>query len=811
MRNIKIEGMVQFLGLTLMVAALYAITGVLGLNFATGSAYSTAIWIPSGIALGATLVFGLRALPGVFIGSLYINFNVTAHGTFGVSPLLIGSLIATGATLQALFGWYLVRKWLGLQNHLTEPNDIMLFALLTGPVSCLVNASTSNLMLLTLHVLPVMNLWLSWLTWYIGDSIGVLIFTPIFLIIFAEPRVLWRSRIVPILLPLCVSFLIVTISFIVAKYIGISPDQLWFMLSVGCMMCILINITLFITHGQKQLMQQEMRQILTCAGEGIYGVDMNERIIFVNPSAENMWNNIESDLVGKSIHDLISNVNEIDKHIHEIECPIYAAIHNNKASKISNVLLIRSDGTSFWAEYTCTPLLVANRTKGAVLILNDITRRREAEFHLERLAHYDILTGLPNRFSFIEELKKQISQPDIYERNLTVCFLDLDNFKNINDTLGHACGDIALQKLALIIANSIDDTDYFARLGGDEFGIIVYNKTSTQVDHMLSHLVELVGQPIELKDIQLNLSISIGVASYRAAGTTADELIKNADIAMYSAKEAGKNTFKHYNADLSRTINRSHSIENELRNAIPNNEFSLFYQPQVEVSTGKVTGLEALLRWNNSLLGNVAPDEFIPIAEKTGLIHPIGEWVLQQVERDYQSILQSSTNQLRIAINVSVMQLMDMRFYNSLKQTLENTYLGNVLILEITETAFIANPVRTLELMQMITKLGVEFALDDFGMNYSSMRYIKNLPIAQIKIDYFFTKDIAIDSNNLAIVNTIVQLANGLSVPAIAEGIETKAQLDLIMGMGGKYVQGYYFYKPMPLNTLLMVLKNKVF
>lgn len=807
----KNKGLIRFLLITLLVSSLYSITGYFGLGFATGSPYSTAIWIPSGIALGAALVFGLDALPGVFLGSLIVNYIITSIGgysTLEFAPLVVGVVIALGAFLQAYVGFLLIRRWIGLSNNLNEPNDILLFAFLSGPISCLLNATTSNIALVLLDIIPIANLPQSWITWYLGDSIGVLIFTPIFLILFAKPHAVWRSRIIPVLLPLCASFFIVSFAYAVVKQNNMLTDQLWFVLVCGFLFCVLVNITLFIIQGQKNLMQLELKEVLRSAGECIFSVDQNEKIVFANPAAEKMWGQKSFDIIGRSIHDYIRNINTMDDSAHEKDCPIYAAFKYNKKSNTTNELLFRSDGSSFWVEYTCTPLIISQKTKGAVIILNDISKRREAEFQLERLAHHDALTGLPNRISFIKKLKNSIHQMAKGDGHLSVCFLDLDNFKNINDNLGHDAGDIALQQISSIISGNIGETDYFARLGGDEFAIILYNKERDEVNAVVEKIINSINQPVRVKRTEVNLSISIGVATYPEAGKTGNELIKNADIAMYRAKYSGKNTYIHFNEDLSKAIRRQHVIVAELRNALLRNEFTLCYQPQIETTSSKITGLEVLLRWSSPTLGDVSPSEFIPIAEREGLIHVIGEWVLRQLSVEYKILSAELSSDLMISMNVSVLQLGDPRFYNSLVKVMDDARLSNKLILEVTETALMINPVETIDQMQDISKLGVKFSLDDFGVNYSSMRYLKNLPISQIKIDYIFIKDICVDNNDYAIVNTIIQLSNGLGIPVVAEGVESKEQFELLFKMGCKYVQGFYFYQPMSLRSLLVTIKG---
>lgn len=690
MKDSQTEGIVTLITVTFLMTVLYTATGLLSLKLSTGTTYATAIWIPSGIALGGVLVFGWRALIGIFIGSILINYHLSAAEYFSLSniePFMIGCLLALGAMTQAIVGRLLIHKWLGLHNHLNEPNDILLFTFLAGPVSCLINTSFSNLILLLTHTLTTQHFMQGWVTWYVGDSIGVLIFTPIFLILFAKPRSLWRSRIAPILAPLCISFLVVCLAYAAASTHVTFSNQLWFVLVSGFLFCALVNIILFIINGQKNL------------------------------------------------------------------------------------------------------------------------AHREYELHLEQMAHYDVLTALPNRHSFIEILKNAISEPNNNPTSLSVVFLGIDNFKNLNDTLGHSAGDIALQIISHVISDNLDDQDYLSRLGGDEFGILLLNKNEKDIDRLITTLLDETKNSIQISDTIFNLTVSIGIATQPHAGQSAEELIKNADIAMYHAKELGKNTFVHFSDELNKVMKRQRLIEVELRNAIIRNEFLLYYQPQVDILAQEIAGVEVLLRWNSPIFGFVPPAEFIPIAERNGLIHPIGNWVLQQLTIEYPAIEGALSNSIKVSVNVSALQLNDSRFYLSLVKALERSNISKILILEITETSFIINPRKTIDIMKQINQLGIQFSLDDFGMNYSSMRYLKSLPIAELKIDYYFIKDITTNENDAAIVNTIIQLSKGLKLPAVAEGVETREQLDLLQSMGCQYVQGFYFYKPMPLSDLLLIKK----
>jgi len=817
------------IAIVLMVAFLYAFTGYFGLFFATPPGYATAIWIPSGIALGAALVWGLRTLPGVFFGSLLVNYIVTQHS--GISststfPITVGMVIATGATLQTFTGWWLIKKFLGLNNLLNYPNDILLFALLSGPVACLINTTWSNTALLLLQINPLSTYLLSWFTWWIGDSMGVLIFTPFFLILFASPRKIWCQRILSVMLPLGISFSGVVLVYCVVNYSGVVyvnqkfSWQLWSVLISGLFFCVYINIILLIVSGQKSIAHVSMRKkkvalkkeelknalILRSAGEGIFGLDHEGYITFINPAAERMLGYSEGELNGKQMHNMVHHSYADGSKYPQERCPIYLTREINKISHITDEVFWRKDGSYFPIEYITTPLPGKNKEGGNVVIFNDISQRKETEIKLYKMAHYDILTGLPNRNSFLEYLTKQITNAEITQTMLAVCFIDVDNFKQINDILGHSVGDETLKVIAKLLKLVLGEAGYFARLGGDEFAVILEDAQSLDdIKNMLDRIILAVSKPIRILDLEINISMSIGVAAYPIAGTKPEEIIKNADIAMYHAKESGKNTYAFYDESINRKVKRRHMVDTELRRALANNEFKLEYQLQIDAHSLQPLGLEALLRWHNAELGDVRPEEFIPIAESNGLIHQIGYWVLNQACNDYKKLLTVYHKQLLIlSINVSVVQLENIKFLQTIEQVLHNTEMKSKnLMFEITESALMRHPEHTMKVMKQIQKLGIPFALDDFGISYSSMQYLKVLPVSLIKIDKEFIRDIITNDNDAKIVNAIIQLSHGMGISTIAEGVETKEQFQLLKEMGCEYIQGFYFSKPVAIDVLL--------
>lgn len=914
----------------ILVAALYAISGFLGSFFATPPGYATAIWAPSGIALGAVLIWGLWMLPGVFIGSLITNFFITAaisSDTTLTISLLIGLMIATGATLQAFMGWVLIRRWVGLHNLLNEPNDIILFAFLSGPISCLVNTTWSNTGLVLLNVQSINSFAYSWLTWWIGDIMGVLIFTPVFLILFAHPRMIWRDRIITILAPLALSFFAIVSTFIfvqqaelkrlhtifeqtmannislmeqkiaadnipskdldlnlvkdsfrdnngfykvnifnlskanyvsdsylhkfrtkagnvtslqfekrvtiagkdyvlvvepTAKFINKSfSRQTWFVLLSGLLFCALINVVLFIIHGQKSLAQVGMAEksyalrrvknenllILRAAGEGIYGIDSQGCISFINPAAAKMLGYEEDELIGKPIHELIHHSYPDGSLYVRDKCFEYLAFLYNKTYHVTDELFWRKDGSSFWVEYTATPLIADHYTNGAVVVFTDITHRKETELELERLALIDPLTSLPNRISFMQKIMELTSEAKDKKESIAVCIIDIDNFKQINDSLTHKIGDETLKVIITVIKPLLPKDAYMARIGGDEFGLIFQQiKTERDIGPLLDNIVERLKNPLSINNLEVSLSISMGLAILGLGGSEGEDLIRNAEIAMYYAKESGHGTYEFYDEEIHRIIKRQLQIDAQLRQAVARKEFSLEYQRQVNAK-GELVGVEALLRWHNPELAEVMPSEFIPIAERSGVIYNIGEWVLSKACHDYRRIREIFKVPLLLSINVSVMQLENTQFRRSLEMILKQSEMsGDNLLLEITETALMHNQDYILRVMNDIKKLGIRFALDDFGISYSSLQYLKKLPVSFIKIDKGFIKDLATIKSDEKIVNASIQLSKALGIHSIAEGVENLEQFNILIAMGCEYMQGYYFAKPVSINELLRSL-----
>ncbi|MGF1548319.1 MAG: putative bifunctional diguanylate cyclase/phosphodiesterase [Thiotrichales bacterium] len=439
-------------------------------------------------------------------------------------------------------------------------------------------------------------------------------------------------------------------------------------------------------------------------------------------------------------------------------------------------------------------------------------RRRVAEDRIRQLAYFDEITGLPNRALFKERLGQALLLARRNQRHLAVLFLDLDNFKRINDTLGHSTGDLLLSEVAKrlllnlrtsdAIAQGRPEPDHedLARLGGDEFTVLLAEiAQATDAAVVAQRIVEALGKPIELAGHEITVTTSIGIAVYPDDGQDVETLIKNADMAMYFAKREGRNAFQFYNESMNTAALKRMTLEKHLRRALERGEFSLHYQPQMEVKSGRISGAEALLRWNNSELGSISPAEFIPLAEETGLILPIGEWVLRTACAQAKAWHDAGVALPRVAVNVSVRQFAQAGFAKLVKEILDETGLiPATLELEITESVIMKDGDAALNTLRELKAVGVQLAIDDFGTGYSSLAYLKQFPIDRLKIDRTFVSAINVDARDRAIAAAVIAMAESMNLSVTAEGVETEGQLSFLESRHCHEAQGYLLSRPLP-------------
>ncbi len=445
-----------------------------------------------------------------------------------------------------------------------------------------------------------------------------------------------------------------------------------------------------------------------------------------------------------------------------------------------------------------------------VVVLRDITERKDAEQRLHHLAHYDALTGLPNRMLFYEGLKKAVAQSDLSGHRIAMLFIDLDHFKNVNDSIGHACGDTLLSEVGTRLLQCVQERDTLGRLGGDEFGLtLLIQDGHDEAAAIASQIREALRAPFELCGHKVVATASIGITLYPDDAPDPDTLMRYADTAMYSAKQAGRDTFRFFTAEMNAESLAQLELEEAVRKAVENNEFILYYQPKVQLDSGRICGLEALLRWQRPGHGMVSPAVFIPVLEETGLIVRVGAWVIAEACRQIASWIAEAIVPLQIAVNIAGRQFLEGNLEADVIDALDESRIpADLLELELTETSLMANTERTIQTLQSLKDRGVQISIDDFGTGYSSLAYLRRFPIDKLKIDIAFVRDITHNPDAAAIALTIIRMAHSLKLRVVAEGVETEAQLSYLRRHDCDQIQGYYFSRPVPVHDIEQMLQD---
>jgi len=542
----------------------------------------------------------------------------------------------------------------------------------------------------------------------------------------------------------------------------------------------------------------------------IYTLDVNGRFTFLNERVELLLGYKRESLIGQHYSSII--------YLEDLESAAYILNEKRDNDRASGTMELRvrhhTEAKLLTLEFNSFGMYEEVRagqpTKhlGTYGVAKDVTERKKAEQLISYQAYHDLLTGLANRLLFKDHLDLAMAQAKRHQKMLAVLFLDMDRFKVVNDTLGHLIGDSLLKKVASRLKGCLREGDTLARQGGDEFTVLL-----PQIDdredaaRTAEKMIKLFDTPFEIEGTELYVSISIGVALYPLDGESIDTLVKNADIAMYDSKAKGRNRFQLYSCGMNVAFAEKLSIEMQMRKAIEREEFQVFYQPQIQVSTGRISGVEALVRWSSPLHGNLSPLEFIPLAEETGLILTIGEFVLRSACQQARYWKNAGLPPLRIAVNFSSQQIEQDGFCDYIAQLLEEYHLdGSILEMEVTESALLNDGDHIIEKLKLISRMGVKIALDDFGTGYSSLSYLRKFPIDTIKIDQSFVRGLPGDSSSVSIVTAICAMAQGLKMNLIAEGVETSGQFKLLQSLKCNEVQGYLFSKPLPGNEMTNLL-----
>ena len=551
----------------------------------------------------------------------------------------------------------------------------------------------------------------------------------------------------------------------------------------------------FMDITERKIMEEKYRGILESIQEAYFEVDLNGHCIFFNDSLCRITGYPREELSGASYKNITDEENSriVFQAFHKV-------FKTGQPTEGFDWRIKRKDGTQSYIEASVSLQKTASgKPVGFKGIIRDITERKNIEQELQHLATHDTLTGLPNRLMVGQLLDHAIQSAHRYNRQLAVFFVDLDRFKTVNDSLGHDAGDRLLKEVAARLRQSLRHVDVVGRLGGDEFIILIEDFQDVKQLEILAHkILATVMQPMFLLGEECRVTASIGISVFPQHGRDEQSLMKNADIAMYFAKEEGKNNFQFYSENMHAMSSARLAIETNLRHAIERNELYLNYQAQLDFRTNEIAGVEALLRWNNRYLGLVTPTQFIPIAEETGLIVPIGRWVLRTACMQNVAWQKQGLPPVSMAVNLSLRQLMDETFLQDVRDILEETGLAPQLLeLEITENMVMHSPARLIPVLTKIKALGVRLAIDDFGTGYSSLAQLKNFPIDSIKVDRSFIRNLPQDRDNKAITEAIINMGRSLNLTVIAEGVETKEQERFLRRKVCDEMQGFYFSKPL--------------
>ncbi len=542
------------------------------------------------------------------------------------------------------------------------------------------------------------------------------------------------------------------------------------------------------------------------SGQAILITDSDKRILAVNPTFTHLTGYPLAEIRGKNPNILASGLTPAETYQ-----AMWTGL-NEAGYWQGEIVDRRKDGTHYPMWISISVLRDAKgHTTHYIASFTDISERKLVEAHISQLAYHDTLTGLLNRFSLRTQLEQVLAMAHRDHRALAVIFLDMDRFKTINDTLGHAVGDKLLITVAQRLRESVRESDIVARLGGDEFVVVLTEvEDATAVARLADKILHVLAQPYLIGKNELHTAASIGLALYPDDGGDGETLMKNADTAMYHAKSLGRNNIQFFTTEMNQAALKRLMLDQDLRVAVEARQFELHYQPQLDSHDGRIVGVEALVRWHHPRDGLISPGEFIPVAEETGLILKLGEWVLDEACRQLRVWQDDGIKDVSIAVNLSAHQLRSPALLAQVARALEKHGLaGASLELEITETAAMHDPAASISQLKALRGLGVRLSIDDFGTGYSSLSYLKLLPIHTLKLDQSFVRDIETDSNDVAICTATIALAHNLGLAVVAEGVETEAQRLLLTSHQCDFMQGYLFSKPLPAEAALAFIKGR--
>jgi diguanylate cyclase (GGDEF)-like protein/PAS domain S-box-containing protein len=562
--------------------------------------------------------------------------------------------------------------------------------------------------------------------------------------------------------------------------------------------------TLWERDNELRMKEGRYQSLIKHSSDVIKIIDQDGIIQYVGPTIENSSSFKVEEIIGQDafqfIHpdDKAFAKNRFKEIVKSYEEPVKFEL------RVSH-----SKGEYTYSEVTATNRLNDPNVNGIVFNFKDITDQKKAQQKIHHLAYHDELTGLPNRRFLLEKMEEELSIAKLNDFNFALLFFDIDGFKFVNDSLGHFSGDELLKQVATRLLNYIKNKGFVARIGGDEFTLLVKNATKSDASEYARDILNLFKEPFQLNNYEFFVTVSIGISVFPQSGENVQSLLRNADIAMYRAKDNGKNNFSIYSSKMEEKTLKTFELRNDLRKALEYNEFSIHYQPRIDVRSDCIIGAEALLRWKHPKYGYVSPIEFIPLAEETGLIIPISNWVLKTVCEQHRRWLDSGIPPIKISVNFSALQFLQRNLLKTITKILSNTEMDpSYLEIEITESVVMENEDPVLSTIEKMKNMGIHIAIDDFGTGYSSISYLKKFKIDTLKIDRSFIKAIPTDSDSVDLTNATIQLAQSLNLNIVAEGVEKVDQLEMLIQSGCLEVQGFLYSKPVPEDEFKQLLNK---
>jgi diguanylate cyclase (GGDEF)-like protein/PAS domain S-box-containing protein len=553
--------------------------------------------------------------------------------------------------------------------------------------------------------------------------------------------------------------------------------------------------------------------MLDSIGEAVLRTDDHGNVAYLNRNAEQLTGWCQAKALGRPVSEVLRIFDAVSGAGGRSVLQIVTRADKTAAvvGSCRNCILIQPDGFELGIEITVTPLRNQDgAATGAIVAFRDVTAARATSLEMSHLAQHDFLTDLPNRMLFNDRLKQAISLATRHSKQLAVLFVDLDHFKKINDSLGHRVGDKLLKSVAERLVNCVRRTDTVSRIGGDEF-MVLLSQVENGEDAAVSarKILRVLALPHLIENKSLEVNVSIGVSTYPSDGADAESLMNKADTAMYEAKQQGRNACQFFRRDMHTRLADRQALEKELRYALGRNEFLLHYQPKVNLQGRRITGVEALIRWEHPERGLIYPSQFVPIAEECGLIVAIGRWVLREACRQVRAWSGAGCGVVPIAVNVSASEFEDRDFLSCIRATLISSGVEpSNLELELTESVLMQDTESTMRTLSALKAMGVQLAIDDFGTGYSSFTYLRRFPVDALKLHQSFVQEITADPTDATIVDAMINIGKSLKRRVIAEGVETRAQLSFLQRHGCAEAQGYYFSRPIAAEQVGTLLKS---